>query len=289
MLISIILQGVLNGSIYALVGVGLSLTYGKQNVIDVAHPAFIVLGAYFILSLTRVLGLDPFIVAPIAVVALFAIGVAVQIAIINPLLARPEFEMHVQSALVLFGLALLIQTLMVIVFTADPQGIRVPYSDSVVVFLGSRLPVVKIIATGLAFSVVGGLYSFLNFTFLGRAILATYTNRDAAQLLGINVRRIDILTYGLGTAMAGIAALVVVLTYSFSPASVLPWTVIAFAVAVIGGKGSVTGVLIAGITVGLVEALVSFTISSNWIYFAVYSLLMLVFVVRPSGLLGERA
>jgi branched-chain amino acid transport system permease protein len=289
LLLNIITQGILNGSIYALVGLGLSLTYGKQNVIDVAHPAFIVVGAYFIFALTHAFGVDPFIVTPIAAAALFAIGVVVQVLLINPLLSRPDFEMHVQSALVLFGLALLVQTLLVIVFTADPEGIRVLYSDSVVVLSNVRLPVVKLIATGLALVSVGTLYSFLNYTFVGKAILATYASRDTAQLLGINVKRIDILTYGLGTAMAGIAALVIVLSYSFSPASVLPWTVIAFAVAVIGGKGSITGVLVAGITVGIVEATVSFTISSNWIYFAVYSLLMLVFLVRPSGLLGERA
>lgn len=289
MLLNIITQGILNGSIYALVGLGLSLTYGKQNVIDVAHPAFIVAGAYFIFALTQAFGVDPFIVTPIAAAALFAIGVVVQVVLINPLLSRPDFEMHVQSALVLFGLALLVQTLLIIVFTADPEGVRTPYSDSVVVLSNVRLPVVKLIATGLALVSVGALYSFLNYTFIGKAILATYASRDTAQLLGINVKRIDILTYGLGTAMAGIAALVMVLSYSFSPASVLPWTVIAFAVAVIGGKGSITGVLVAGMTVGIVEATVSFTISSNWIYFAVYLLLMLVFLVRPSGLLGEGA
>jgi branched-chain amino acid transport system permease protein len=289
LLLNIITQGILNGSIYALVGLGLSLTYGKQNVIDVAHPAFIVAGAYFIFALTQAFGVDPFIVTPIAAAALFAIGVVVQVVLINPLLSRPDFEMHVQSALVLFGLALLVQTLLVIVFTADPEGVRTPYSDSVIILSNVRLPVVKVIATGLALVSVGALYSFLNFTFIGKAILATYASRDTAQLLGINVKRIDILTYGLGTAMAGIAALVMVLSYSFSPASVLPWTVIAFAVAVIGGKGSITGVLVAGMTVGIVEATVSFTISSNWIYFAVYLLLMLVFLVRPSGLLGERA
>jgi len=96
-------------------------------------------------------------------------------------------------------------------------------------------------------------------------------------------------TYGLGTALAGIAGLVIALTYSFSSASVQPWTVIAFAVAVIGGKGSTTGILVAGLTVGFVEAAVAATFSANWIYLAVYTLLLLMFLFRPSGILGERA
>lgn len=289
MLASLIAQGLLNGMIYALVGVGLSITYGKQNVIDVANPAFVIAGAYFILAGVRLTGLDPFLILPVSLAALFAIGVVVQILIINPLLKRPDFELHVQSALVLFGLALLIETLLVVGFTADPQGVRVSYSDSVVTLAGVRLPVVKLIAAGLALASVAGLYAFLNFTFSGRAILATYANRETAQLLGINVKKIDIATYGLGTALAGVAGLVIAMNYSFSSASVMPWTVIAFAVAVIGGKGSTSGILVAGLTVGMVEAVVAAIFSTNWIYLAVYTLLLLVFLFRPQGLLGERA
>ena len=120
----------------------------------------------------------------------------------------------------------------------------------------------------MAFLTLLSLYVFLTRTFIGKAILATYANRETAQLLAINVKRIDIITYGLGTAIAGIAGLVIALTFSFSPSSVLPWTVIGFAVAVIGGKGSVLGTFIAGLTVGIVEAAVSVTISANWTYFA---------------------
>jgi len=94
---SILSQGILNGSIYALVGIGLGLTYGKQNVIDVANPAFVIVGSYLVLALSQYFGLDPFIVTPLALVALFLAGVAVQFLLVNPLLKRPDFEMHVQS------------------------------------------------------------------------------------------------------------------------------------------------------------------------------------------------
>lgn len=286
-MLNVLALGILNGSIFALVGAGLSLTYGRQNVIDVANPAFVVVGAYLVLFLSGRFGLDPYLVTPIALAVLFALGAVVQVVLINPLLRRPDFEMHVQSALVLFGLALLIQVCLVLIFSADFRGIHTHYTDSVLIFAGLRLPLVKLIATGLAFTTLLSLYLFLTRTFAGRAILATYANRETAQLLAINVKHVDIMTYGLGTAFAGIAGLVIALTFSFSPASVLPWTVIGFAVAVIGGKGSVLGTFIAGLTVGIVEAVVSVTVSANWTYLAVYSLLLLVFVVRPSGLLGE--
>jgi branched-chain amino acid transport system permease protein len=287
-MLNVLALGILNGSIYALVGAGLSLTYGRQNVIDVANPAFVVVGAYLVLFFSQQLRLDPYVVTPLALAVLFALGAIVQVVLINPLLSRPDFEMHVQSALVLFGLALFIQVTLTLAFSADFRGIHTEYTDSVVRIAGLRLPLVKLIATGLASVTLLSLYTFLTQTFIGKAILATYANRETAQLLAINVKRIDIITYGLGTAIAGIAGLVIALTFSFSPSSILPWTVIGFAVAVIGGKGSVLGTFIAGLTVGIVEAAVSVTISANWTYFAVYSLLLLVFVVRPSGLLGER-
>ena len=287
-MLNVLALGILNGSIYALVGAGLSLTYGRQNVIDVANPAFIVVGAYFVMFFSQKLGLDPYLVTPLVLAILFALGAAVQVLLINPLLSRPDFEMHVQSALVLFGLALFVQVCLVLAFSADFRGIHTSYTDTVIQIAGLRLPLVKIIATVLASVTLLSLYLFLTRTFIGKAILATYANRETAQLLRINVKRIDVITYGLGTAFAGVAGLVIALTFSFSPASILPWTVIGFAVAVIGGKGSVLGTFIAGLTVGIVEAAVSVTISANWTYLAVYSLLLLVFVVRPSGLLGER-
>ena len=287
-MVNVLVLGLLNGTIYALVGAGLSLTYGRQNVIDVANPAFAVLGAYLVLFFARRLGLDPFVVTPLVVAVLFALGVVVQLVLINPLLRRPDFEAHVQSALVLFGVALLIQVLLVIAFSADSQGIHTSYTDRIVQPFGLRLPVVKVAAAGIAGVTLLTLYVFLTRSFIGKAILATYASRQTAQLLAINVRRIDLITYGLGTAFAGLAGLVIALTFSFSPSSVLAWTSIGFSVAVIGGKGSVLGILLAGLLVGLVEAVVSVTISANWTYLAVYSLLLLVFVVRPRGLLGQQ-
>lgn len=288
-MLNILVLGVLNGSIYALVGAGLSLTYGRQNVIDVANPAFVVVAAYLIAACADRLGLDPYVATPLVAMVMFALGVVVQLLLINPLLSRPDYEMHVQSAIVLFGAALLIQTVLVIVFSADFRAVHTSYSDAVIAFGGLRLPQVKLVATGLAFSTLISLYAFLHHTLVGKAILATYADRQTAQLLAINVKRVDLGVYGLGTAFAGIAGLVVALNFSFSSASVTSWTVIGFAVAVIGGKGSVLGTLLAGLVVGVLEALVSITLSANWIYLAVYTMLLLVFVFRPSGFFGERA
>jgi len=274
--------------IYALIGAGLSLTYGRQNVIDLTNPAFIIVGAYLVATFAAVLGMDLYLVTPLVVMLLFCIGVLVQIFLINPLLKRPDYEMHVHSCLVLFGAALFIQTLLVIMFSADFQAVHTSYSDTVIIIDEDlRLPQLKMAAALLSLVTMIGLYLFLNHTFFGKAILATYADRQTAQLLSINVKIVDIVTFGMGTAIAGIAGLVVALTYSFSPSAIASWTVMGFAVAVIGGKGSVLGTLLAGIVLGIIEAAVS-SVSANWIYLVAYSLLLLVFLVRPSGMLGER-
>lgn len=288
-MLNILILGLLNGAIYALVGAGLSLTYGRQNVIDVANTAFVIAGAYLVAVGSERMGLDPYLVMPFAFIALFLVGVVVQLLVINPLLPRPDYEMHVHSALVLFGVALFVQTVLVILFTADSRALHTPYTDSVIrIGEDLRLPLTKVAAAGIGVVTLVALYAFLNHTFFGKAILATYADRRTAQLLSINVKRVDLVTYGLGTAIAGVAGLVIALGFSFSAGSVPSWTVIAFAVAVIGGKGSVLGTLAAGLVLGVIEAIVS-TISANWIYLAAYTLLLLVFLVRPSGFFGERA
>lgn len=287
-MLNVLVLGLLNGTIYALVGAGLSLTYGRQNVIDLANPAFIIVAAYLVASLSKSLGVDPYLVTPLVVMLLFVVGVIVQIVLINPLLQRPDYEMHVHSCLVLFAAALFVQTLLVMAFTADYQAIHTSYSDAVISIGGDlRLPQVKVVAALLSLVTLIGLYAFLNHTFFGKAILATYADRQTAQLLSINVKLVDLVTYGLGTAIAGIAGLVIALTFSYSPSAIVSWTVMGFAVAVIGGKGSVLGTLLAGLALGVIEAAVS-SVSANWIYLVAYTLLLLVFLVRPSGLLGER-
>lgn len=287
-MIEILLFGILNGGLYALVGAGLGLTYGKQNLVDVANPAFMIVGAYLTWLASSRLGLDPYVTLPLTLPVMFLLGVLVQSLLVKPLLSGSSGNPHARSALVLFGAALLIETLLTILFTADIVGIHTAHTNAVVTLGNLRLPLAKIVAMGLALVSLAVLFAAFNFTLLGKAISATYSNRDAAQLLGIDVERIDQLTYGLATVFAGVAGLVIATSFSFSPASIMSWIVIGLAVAVIGGKGSTLGTLVAGLLVGILEAATAYTISANWLYLAVYTLLLFVIAVRPTGLLGER-
>jgi branched-chain amino acid transport system permease protein len=287
-MLEVIAFGLLNGGVYALLAMGLGLTFGKQNLADLANPAFVVVSAYLTLNFVRRLGINPFLSLALTIPILAATGAAIQLGLINRLLSRPPFEMHTHSALVLFAVSFLVQSLLAIVFTADPQGLQTSFSDSVWQVAGLRLPVVKLMALGLSLAITLSLFLALTQTYYGKAILATYANREVAQLLGINVIVVDVVTYALATALTGFAGLILALGYSFSPSSLSFVTIMALSVAVLGGKGSTIGVLVAGLVVGLVEQITGFTITTTWTLFAIYALLLFMLAVRPTGILGER-
>jgi branched-chain amino acid transport system permease protein len=188
----------------------------------------------------------------------------------------------------MFALATLIQSLLAITFTGNAQGLHVSFSDAVWQVASLRLPVIKLIALGMSLAITLVMFLAMTRTFYGKAILATYANREVAQLLGINVIVVDAVTYALATALTGFAGVILALGYTFSPASLGFVTIMALSVAVLGGKGSTIGVLVAGLLIGLVEQATGFTISSVWTVFAIYSLLLFVLAVRPTGILGER-
>lgn len=287
-MLEVIAFGLLNGGVYALLAMGLGLTFGKQNLADLANPAFVIVSAYLTLGFFTRFGFNPFMSLPLTLIVLAVIGAAIQLGLINRLLSRPPFEMHTHSALVLFAMSTLVQSLLAIGFSADPQGLHTGISDSVWMIAGLRLPVVKLIALGMSLCITFALLAALTRTLYGKAILATYANRQVAQQLGINVILVDVVTYSLATLLTGFGGLVLALGYAFSPASLAFVTIMALSVAVLGGKGSTLGVLIAGMVVGLVEQTVGFTISTTWTLFAIYMLLLLVLAVRPTGILGER-
>jgi len=280
--------GLLNGGVYSLLAMGLGLTFGKQNLADLANPAFVVVAAYLTLVLANRAGVHPFLSLLVTVPVLAGIGALVQLGLINRLLSRPPFEMHTHSALILFALSTLVQSVLTIIFTGDAQGLQTSISDSVWKILDLRLPIVKLIALGMSLAITLGLFLALTRTFYGKAILATYANREVAQLLGINVIVVDVVTYGLATALTGFAGLILALGYSFSPASLAFVTIMALSVAILGGKGSTVGVLVAGLVVGLVEQITGFTLTTTWTLFAIYALLLTMLAIRPTGLLGER-
>ncbi len=272
----------INGSLYVLISLGLTLSYGIQGTLDMANPAFMVLGAYLGLQLMR-WGVNPLLALPLVVPVLFLLGIFNYRTIIMPLRGRP----HMDPALALLGLLFVIETGINQVWTGELQRIKLWFFSLNVDLLDQRVEVNRLIVP-LAFAVTYGIVALVHQASpFGRLVRATYSNREAAELSGINTGRIDYVVYGASVAVAGIAGMVGAIAFPFSAATIFPWFLIAFAVVLTGGRASLVGPLLAGFLIALAEALTAKYISFNWI--AVVSALATVGVLllRPRGLLGR--
>ena len=270
-------------SVYLAVALGLGLTYGVMNLIDVANPGFVVLGAYLGLTAYRQLGIDPILSLIIVVPLIGCLGAVLQRVMLKGLSRRAMID----STLILFGLSMVLENGISFIWSADYQTIRTSYTDSTIKFLGVNIPIVHLITFGLAVVTVAGRYLLLKKTFLGKAIYATNMNRDGALLLGINVERVDSLTFGIGTAVATIAGVMIGLSFVFYPSAIMSWIVVGFAITVVGGKGSILGTLVAALLIAGVENLTMSFFSAGWVSLVAYGFLTLTLVIRPAGLFSS--
>ncbi len=278
-----LLSGVLVGGVYALIGIGLTLVFGVMRVINFAHGDLLMLGMYLAFFAFQLLHVDPFVSIVIVIPAMFLFGMLLQRAFINRVLdALPQNQI-----LLTIGLGLILSNTMMLVFTSDYRILSTTYSSSSVRIGGIS------ISEPLFFSfLITGVITFLLYTFLlrtnmGQAIRATAQDRDAAQLMGINVRRMGLVAMGIGAALAGTAGALIAPTYYIYPQVGGAFTLKAFVIVVLGGMGSIVGATLGGIIIGVVESMAAVYISSGLKELFVYLLFLIVLLVKPSGLLGK--
>ena len=285
-------DGILAGGVLAIVAIGFSLVWGIMNIINLAHGAFVMLGAYVTYELYAVYHVDPFLSLPVSFVVLFAIGYAVQRWIINWVVRAPILT----TFLLTFGLSLLIVNVALIIWTGDRRGIETAYSGTNFTLLGVTVPWVKLFTLVAALVITGALQLWLTRSKTGRAIRATAMDIGAAQLSGVRVARIYAIVFGLGAGLAGVAGTLIALSSSINPNMGDPFLISAFAVCVLGGLGSVQGALIGGLVYGVIQAVatsVQFTvggqlISGSGLSDAVaFIVLLLVLIFRPTGIMGR--
>jgi branched-chain amino acid transport system permease protein len=276
-------SGVLLGGVYALAAVGLSLIWGVMKVVNVAHGVIALLASYLALTLYQ-RGLDPLISIALIVPTFFVLGLVVERVFVHPVLRRPEMD----SLLVLFGGTIALENVIQRVWSADFRTLNPWYSGTSVAVGGLNVSIARGLAFVLSLAAVFALSALLTRTHLGRAIRATAQNRPTAMLAGIDVDRIALIAFGLGTALAGVAGVALALIYSFYPTVHFFWIVKAFLVVVLGGVGNVRGTLAAALLLGVAEGLLGSLVSFAWVDVSVYVLLMLVLLLRPRGLYGFR-
>jgi branched-chain amino acid transport system permease protein len=286
-LIQVAIGGLLTGGVYALMVSGLTLIFGVMRVINIAHGAFLVLGAYITYWLFTSFSIDPIVALLITAPLFFAGGVIVQ----RYLLARVRQEPGL-LVLVTFALAITLEGIMGTIWQSTGRSVRTAYSSEVLRLaladLTVRLPLVRLAGFVAALIVLALLYALLRYTDLGRAIRATIQNPQAAQLVGVNIARVQAITFGVGLATAAAGGALFSLIWSFNAASHEEWISKMLSIVVLGGLGSLPGALVAALIMGVVEAVASVTITTYLSPIVFYLVLFLVLILRPQGLMGSR-
>jgi len=268
-----VILGLLLGGIYVAVALGFSLVWGVLNIVNLAHGALIMVGSYITWTLFARLHVDPFLSLPLDAIALFVIGYALQRGIINRVIRAPLLF----TFLLTFGLNLVIVSLLLLLFTADFRSVTTTYSGAGLHLGSVVIPYIRLGGLLVALVLAGILWLILNRTRIGAGILAVGADRDAAQLVGIDLRHLYALTFAIGAAFAGVAG--------------DPYTLQSFAVVILGGLGRVSATIVGGLAFGLIEVLGQSApgLGSGYANAIAFVVLVLVLIVRPRGLLGRLA
>ncbi len=279
-----IVNGLFTGAIYAMVAIGLTLIYGVMIIMNFAHGEFLMLGMYIAYWGFVLAGLDPYMSIPIAALLVFLLGALIQRGLIQRVLnAHP-----LNQIILLLGVSTLITGLVQFFFTAEPLVVRVPYETEVWKFLGMRFNIPRTIAFFTSMTIAILLYIFLQFSKTGKAIRAVSQNRDASSLMGINVKWIYMLTFGLGAAVTAIGGVLLTPNYRLIPTIGQSYSVIAFVVVVLGTMGNFIGALLGGLIIGLVEAFAGYFIGGDLKIVASMVVFILILLFKPSGLFGKK-
>ncbi len=280
-----ILNGLLTGAVYALVALGLTLIYGVLHIINFAHGALLTAAMFAAYFAHRWLGLDPYLAALALTPLFFALGYALQRFVIGPAAHGEDRNI----LLVTLGLAVVIENALLYGFRADTRTLDLPYAFAVIDLGFTFLPVTRVVAFGVVLAVALALWLILALTDTGKAIRAVAKEKLGAELAGIDVAHIYAVTFGLGTACLAIAACLLIPTYYVNPHVGSAFVLVAFTIVVLGGMGSIVGALVGGLFVGVVESLSGLYLGESLGQIGIFLIFILVLLLRPQGLLGERA
>jgi len=282
--LQILANGLVLGGLYACIAVGFSLVWGVLNVINILHGTFIVLGSYIAFFAYQYFGIHPFLSVGIASALLYVVGYATQISLVNRVIAAPVLI----TLTLTFGLDLVLNNMMLVAFTADYRKINLVNPLQSIEIGPIFLPGDRVAAMALAVILTLLLYWLLRDTRIGRAIVAVRMDREAAALMGVNVKRVNAVTFGIGALMAGAAGALLSIIYPISPLNSSLFLGKAFVVCVLGGLGSVPGALIGGLVLGIVESFGSFWFGPEHAVTLSFTVLLVLLFVRPSGIFGRK-
>jgi branched-chain amino acid transport system permease protein len=278
----VVVSGLLAGSIYAMVALGLGLIFGVMRVLNVAHGPLMMLGAYTTFWLFQRFGLNPYLSVLVSMPLLFLVGLVLQRFLVRRVVDAPELS----SLLLTFGVSIALVNLAQLAFTSDLRSVEYLTGSFVVGPFAFSKP--RLAACAFAIAITAASFVFLRLTRLGKAIRAVSQSREVAQVCGIDVQRIHLLAFGLGSALAAAGGSLVAVMVAIQPEMGQVYTFKSFLVIVLGGAGNYPGALLGGLLLGLVEQLSSLFLTAQVNEAVAYVLLVLVLLIRPTGLLKGR-
>ncbi|GAW91919.1 amino acid ABC transporter permease [Calderihabitans maritimus] len=280
--IQTLVSGLLWGCIYALIAIGLTIIFGVMDIVNFAHGEFLMVSMFIVYSLS-LLGINPLISLPVAAIALFALGILSYKTLIRRVLDAPMLA----QIFVTFGLMIFLRNLAHLIYSADYRSVAVSVFQGRVEVLGIYLSTPQVIAALVAAVMTAAVYWFITKTEMGWALMAVAENKNAASLMGINSERMYALAWGIGAACVGVAGALLANFYYIFPEVGALFGLLAYVVVALGGFGSIQGAFVAGIIIGVTEALAGLLIDPSVKYVIVFSVYVVVVVLRPKGLMGN--
>jgi branched-chain amino acid transport system permease protein len=281
---NVVIAGTLTGLVYGLMALGLSVIFGVVRIVNFAHGELMTVAMYAAAVLFDKLALDPFLaVIPVAVV-FFVLGYALQAGVINPFVTRPE---HSQFML-LVAVGMILINALLMVFGPDARSVQVDYQLESFELGEILIDKPRLYAASLAIATASALYGFFRFSRTGKAIRACADNHFAAQVIGLNVKRLYALTFGLGAVCVAVAGCTLTLLVDVTPQLGPYYTLLSFVIVIVGGLGSMAGALVAGVVIGVSEALAGLFIAPSAKSMFSFGILILVLLLRPQGLFGKK-
>lgn len=280
----ILINGVLFGSMYGVAAIGLSLIFGSMQIVFIAQGAVIILASYFTYWTFTLTGLDPFFCLILCLPLFMALGWGLYVGLFHKVAGAGKNP----SLLLAFGLMVLLENLMSFVWTPNPRAIRTAYTALGLSVGPMQISFSRLMVFIISLAATGLVFLFMKKTLWGKAVRAASEDMGAAALLGISPRRVSGVTFAIGIALAGIAGVCTATTYPFDPYFGFLFSLKALIAVAFGGLGSVGGALLGGILLGLLESVGSYVISGGWADAISYAAFLLVIMLRPEGLFGQR-
>lgn len=283
--INAVASGLLLGGFYAAVALGLSIVFGRLDIVNIAHPAFVIIGSYVTFYINDNFGLDPIVVGLIFMPIFFLLGIGMY------RFYYVCFERTGQESLsglaYFFGIMFIIEVLLILVYGVDYRNVQADYVGKTLWIGIVGLPYRMLVPFIAATVITGGVYLYLSKTYLGRAILAVSQDRVALQLMGADPIKVKQWAFGIGIATAVVAGALLITIHPVEPSVGRLYIGRVFAIVILGGMGSISGTFFAALMIGIAESLIATFIGPSWAPAAAYGILLLTLAVRPQGLFGR--